>query len=325
MNVLVRNLILISSIFVLFSCGQTSDEKRKSAILTAKNYLTLRECDKALETLAHVGIDNKNARYLQTLSSAYACKADYSEPVFYGKNLLLVDSTSTGFLGSLTKFNTSKISAPDDPSFVLLQTAIDTLLYAGGLVTPSSAGREDVFEENDAGDINAQLLYMLLTQLGKYFYFYGNANPTDGIKGTGTSLNGNSNGYTNTCLYTYVQATSLAAIAQGITGSCTVANNTGHPLIVNASSTTKVKRMCQGIVLFNNLIDVITNMDFPSSAGSIDTVGSTLQTTLTTLCSFAQSSTICTIKSQSQCEEDFASDLNSLESFFAIIFENLFR
>jgi hypothetical protein len=313
----------------LISCGKNDDQKKEDAILNAKYYLTSKNCQKAIDALEAVGRDSKHAKYVQTLASAYACRTGYSTPVFYGTNLPKLSATSTAFFGSLTKFSTSSMTSPTDSSYVDLQTAIDILLYAGSISSPSSAGRLNVFSTAELQDINIQNLFMILTQLGKFMFYYGNADPTNGKKGTGSTSNGNTNNFSNGCFYNYdpSNATLLASMnavrAAGTIGTCTT-TATGHEKLLALPSVNTVKRMCQGIVLFNNMLDILSNTTLPVNGLDLNSVLSSFQSTCT---SISGAGDICTVKSQAACELDFAvsPQTDKLQLYFFNIFEALFQ
>jgi hypothetical protein len=313
---------------LFISCGKSDEEKIDQAIESAHIYLTNRECSKAEEVLNDVGIQGRHARYLQTLASTYACYSDYKTTTFYGTNLSKISSSLTAFFGSLTKFTTSPMSDPDDTSYIKLLQSINVLLYAGGLSKSSSVNRAAIFSSEELNDIHIQLVYLIMTQIGKYLFYYGNANPTLGVKGTGTASNGNSNGLTNGCLYNYNPsdaATNVAITAirtSGVIGSCTNIA-TGHAKLVALPNANTVKRMCQGIVLFNNLLDILSNTTIPNSGQSLKTLYSTFNTTCSSVSGISD---LCQIKDQSVCEADYKStpQTDKLEIYFFYIYETLF-
>lgn len=311
-----------------WSCGKTKAEKIDDAILNAKILLTTRKCQEAINVLETFGRDKKHTKYLQTLASAYACKGGYSSIIFWGTNLEKIDSNKSKFLGSLTKFSTSVMTAPADAEYSNLQEAINILLYAGGIENPSADERATIFSNDEAQDINVQNLYMLISQLGKYVFYYGNANPTTGVKGTGSEANGNPNNLSNGCFYNYdpSNAVLLAAItlarANNSLGSCTTLA-TGHEKLPALPNKTTVTRMCQGVVLFNNLLDILSNTTIPGSGLAL----TTLKNSIATVCSnISGGGDICTVKAQSACETNFATvpQTDSLQLYFFFIFETLF-
>ncbi|MBF0299599.1 MAG: hypothetical protein HQK51_12815 [Oligoflexia bacterium] len=323
---------LTSLIFLIlfFSCSQDKGEKTQEAIDSAKVYLNKLKCDLAITALEDVGRDKKHAKYLQTLASAYACKSGYTAPIFYGANLNKIVATRTGFLGSLTKFTTSLMTDPEDAYYLNLKTAIEILMYAGDVSVPTTAERLKVFSQQESDDINIQLIYMVLTQLGKYVFYYGNADPTNGIKGSGTEANGNPNHLTNGCFYNYNPVSAIIKLAIDNDransalplGSCTT-TATGHPKLQPIPNANTIKRMCEGVVLFNLFSDLISNTTIPSGAGDLGNIN----TTFSSVCSGnSLAAELCTIRTQSSCETNYAipPESDKLEAYFYLVYETLF-
>lgn len=314
-----------------FSCSRSNEEKKDEAIHSAKIYLTKKKCDKAMETLLEVGIDIKHAKYMQALSSAYACKSDYLTTVFYGTNLERVASGSAdSLIGSLTTFTTSEMTSPTDNNYVYLQNAIDTLIYAGGVTVPSVNERELVFTIGETLDINMQILYMILSQIGKFAYYYGNADPVLGLKGMGSEANGNSNNLTNGCFYDYdpidpdiALIINTERIAESL-GSCT-STATGHPQLVALPNANTVTRMCQGIILFNVFLDLILNIPLPDDVSELTDLTDTFQDVLAGVPGGIGN--IITVKSQSECESTYSvgTETDKLQLYFYFIYERLFQ
>ncbi len=328
----ITSFLLFLGLFFLASCATKEDEQEESlkeAIDTARIYLTKNKCDEAIKTLGAVEGASKNAEYLKALASSFACRSGYRTPTFYGTDLAKIGSTQSTFFSGLATFTTSEMISPIDASFLDLQEAINILLYAGEVVVPSAAERIKVFSSIEASDINIYALYMILVQLGKYLYYYGNANPVTGEKGAGATANGNTNRLTNGCLYDYspvdsdLATTIDAARSAEILGSCT-ATATGHVKLAALPNVTTVSRMCQGVVLFNQMLDLLSNITIPTSSGSLDSIG----TLFTDVCSsISQTSEVCSVLSQSECEVNFsvsAAEADKLQAYFFIFFESNF-
>ena len=317
--------LLILALTLLIGCSQEDELER--AIHSARVYLSSKQCQKAISTLEGVTADNTNAKYVQTLSSAYACRADYSTPVFYGTNVSRINGTNT--LGSLTTFTTSVMVGPNDADYEDLQTAIDLLRFAGDIRIPTSSERAKVFSDDDASNINLQLWYMLVTQIGKYVFYYGNADPTTGTKGGGNILNGNPNNLNNDCFYSYnpsdvVLEAGLVALLPA--GSCTAANyqTSGHIKLLQLPNTNTVTRMCQGVILFNAFIDVLLNTVIPDDANELADLSSIFSTACTSFAEFTGD--ICNVNKLSDCEDDYAVAPGSdqLQAYFFLVYEQLF-
>ncbi len=343
-------LTTLSNLFVLISltsCSElTENEVTDDIVFSANSYLSDGDCQKAIDLLEAYGRKPKHAGYISTLASAYACRASFSEPVFYADNLPNIGaSVGTTFLSPLVRFTSSQMIGPSDASFADLQTAIDIILYSGDIASPSHVNRVVVFGEGEANDLNMQLLYMLLTQMGKYAFYYGNANPTNGTKGNGSSLNGNPNNNSNECFITYTQ-TNIVNLIQGLpyVGACIdTATDDGHPQLSpnSVSIDVFVKRSCQGLVLFNNFTDVILNLELPSSFGNIGTLKTDVSTFFNLLCGTtlsamgADGTLLCQTRSQAECETNWGNNTNAtpnstagsnaLQIYLGTVWEGLFQ
>lgn len=297
-------LIPILLITMLFSCGEDSDERVARHLELASEYLTARDCDKALDILHSIGYQAKNALYLQIYASAYACRAGFFEPTFFGTDLDKISATQTGFIGSLTTFSTSSITGTSDKTYTDLWAAVKTLIYAG-VNSASSSSRREVFSSSDVNDMDMQALYMLLALMGKYFNFFGNVN-SSGTKGQGSGTNG--------CLIDY-NAPADAGNNAGDTGSCDL-DNEG-----NTTLTGDKTARCEGITLFNNFVDIISNITLPgTNTGDLGN----LSGLFSTLCSGdvnIPDSSVCSIRDVSACTQ--LGD-NTIEIYFMYIFEKNF-
>lgn len=325
------SLLFINTLILLFlfSCGKPADQKREDAILSANILLSTRQCQAAIDLLESVGRDTYNGKYMQVLASAYACKAGFSEPTFFVDELPKVGNP--GPLGGLTKFTlASTMTSYDSESFTNLQTAIDILLYAGGIDTsldPTAARRANGLSSEDAQDINAQLMYMILTQMGMYLYHYGDSSAT-GVKGSGAG--------TNTCLANYsnvdldVGGDLSTFLLTGATGSC-VAVGTGHPQLGADSAHLNVERMCQGVVLLNNFIEIFPAILSSVTSDDLDTVNgitavvTAAKTALGLAKTDPQMATLISTLSQEKCVADNTANTEYLQVYFALMYEVLFQ
>ena len=332
-----KSCVLFALSLILASCGGLSEsEETADVVRSANNLLSSRNCDAAISLLESHGMKNKDARYLQALASGYACKAGYDEPTFYGL-LTNTDLTggSAGLIDALVRLSYAPMTSPTDDAYINLKTAIEILIWAGDVSTPSADNRGAEFNSKEASELNEMALYLLFTQIGKYAFYYGNADPTAGEKGTGTIINGNSNGNTNECFTTYTNTAARAIITGATTTPCDD-GDPGHPSLTYPGITHElyVKRLCEGVVLFNNFVDVLNAVVLPADSGSIGDVQADLSTIFTAACGATGSNLVCTIKSQTECETEFAADTsatpalntgsNVLQLYFAGVYETLF-
>lgn len=323
---LIKYSLFIAVFTLLLSCGKSTEEELKDNLLSANIHLSKRECQQAIDLLEGIGRQNSNAHYLKTLSSAYACRAGYSTTKFFADD---VSKTATPApLGGMTLYSTSRVSVTspltNDSSFRDLQTAIDILFYAGGISTstdPTSAERLKYFTLNQAGDINTQLAFMILVQTGKLMKVYADTD-TLGAKGGGT---GSNNCFTD---YTTTDATTVQAyLSLGETGSCTTANSS-HPELA-LGVTGRRKRLCEGVVLLNAVLDLLPSIVATAGGGDLDAIKdmtADIQAKKDELS--AMDSTYVptmTVLSQSKCETSTDITEVTLSSYYAIFFESLVK
>jgi len=307
----------------LLSCGKTSEQKVTDAILSSDIYLSKKDCQSSIDILEAVGRQSKNARYLKNLASSYACRAGYSTVTFFGSDI--AKSVNNPPLGGLTTYTTSLVTTTsplaDDTKFKDLQTAIDILLYAGGLSTstePTIVNRAVNFSTNDAGDINAELAFMQLVQLGKLMKVY--ADTSAGVKGAGGGTNNCFTDYTST-----IAAVQTYITTGGLTGACTSTSSSNSQLALGVSE--RRKKLCQGVVLLNGVLNVLPGVLAAGGGGDLNSISNLTQeiedqkTALLAIdASFAPTATV---MSQYNCENSSNISEVSLSSYYALFFETL--
>lgn len=313
---LVKYLILIS---LLFSCGKNDEEKVEQVLESVENFLTAGKCSDALSKIGEIPVQEKNALYLKLKASAHACSAGYTTISFFTDDLSKVDAAN--LLSSFATFSlSSDFDGEGNSNFDSIQSAIDTLLYAGGIsltTNPTAAKRALIFDSKDAGEINAYLLYLSMVQLGKYIHYYGSTDAT-GVKGAG--------GVGSECFFNYPDGgiTNLNAALVAGGGSCnTDSGLSGHPDLTSGTDIV-LSKACQGIVLFNIFRDSLFNLTGASIPGLDITSLQTAVDAVFTVATFSDSS-IVTLKSQTRCEADFADAAGNtdLQTYFGFIFELL--
>lgn len=321
----VNYFFLIFACLVFASCGKDSDQKRAEALLSARIKLTNGDYQGAIDTLENIGRDPYSADYMSTLASAYAGKAGFSEIKLFGSDIALLSATgTTSSLGGFARFSTSSVATdPDtDANFLNLQRAIDLILYAGEVSASSHANRSAKFSSRDLGNLNTQAIYMITAQIGKFVNYFGNAN-SFGVKGLGTT-------FTNECFYQYTDVTAQSAITylntNPLNNICDI-NDPGHPDITGSSATT-ISRMCRGVVLMNNYIDLFINTALGTATNltNLSTFSSTINTYINSSCNVPNAGgvnlgALCTVKDQTACEAQ--ATMPALEIYYAAIFESL--
>lgn len=321
--VLLRNILLSICFVITASCGESREEEADSRMVSAEHLLTVGDCDAALKKLQSFPARPEEARYVKLLASAYACKGEYTTTALIGElETLFSAGIGANFISSLTTMATSQTNdGPINRDYAEIFLAINALLFSGQTSTsenPSAAFRAEDFNTNESDEINSFLFYLILTEIGKYFYHYGDTDNAGAKGGQGNHL----------CMMSYSAIGNIAAVlGLGATGSCTATGQSGSPdLKPTGGSAVNVSRACQAIVLFNNFYDIIPNLALGSLDG-IDLSGleAALDALFTTLLAAGglTDTTITQIRSVSICETQFAANTDDLEIYFANIFEPL--
>lgn len=308
-------LFTLLALMVLVSCSASKEQQVVDAIDTALYHLSQSspDCQKAIDVLEDIDGADDNPRYLQTYASAYACRGGFSELQLFDE-IGTIDSAA--FLSSLTMLTTSEQTEAESDDFDDLQRAIDIILYSGSRTTPSAAQTKTIFGNRHGTNLNLQALYMIIVQLGRFTRWYGNTDAT-GVKGSGTAG--------NTCFFDYEAAPLAIATAHGGGNAC-VAGNTGSPALDYTGVTTAVaqKRLCQGAMLVNNLLNILENTTLSSntSLGDISTLYDDIAPYITAaeLLDPDMDDFIDTL-SQEACETAVATDDDVIQLYFASIFE----
>ena len=322
----IKSIILIAVLMLSFSCGKTKDQEVKDEVLSANIYLSTKQCQPAIDVLESMGRQTSNALYLKTLASAYACRAEYSSVVLFGTDI--EKTASPAPLGGMSTYTTSTVASTspltDDLKFRDLQTAIDILLYAGGIPLtsePSAALRATKFSANHAGDINTQIAFMMMVQAGKFMKVYGNANAA-GVKSLG--------GGSNTCFTSYANVdngVSTAILASGSTGNCSGINS-GHPQLIGpAADPERKKRLCEGVVLFNGILDLLPSIIASAGGTALGNVGVQIdiinQARQDLEDDYPDIGTIMNTLSQTNCENDASITEEIIELYYLAYVEAL--
>ena len=265
----------------LQGCGQTPEQEVLASVDLAQQMISRNSCDEAIDILTKDGVQKTNARYLRTLSQAYACQGGFSAVRFFTEDISKLDFGNSGLKG-LAKFSTtSNLKSTDSLShqkMVSMQKAIETLLYVGDLKESSDLSIENrakFFNESDFKKINQMLAYLSITQLGNYLKIYSNADQ-QGNKGQGSG--------TNQCFSNYhlLPAPIQNEVETSQTGVCVDVNGHSHPGLVLTNASTKndasVKNLCYGLVTFNLAItyleSVLDDIDDDNLKESIEDIKS---------------------------------------------------
>jgi hypothetical protein len=304
-------LSIIFTLAFIFSCSNSSDEKVRKAIDIAQTHLSFNRCDEAIAALADVGPKPGNAIYTQVLASAHACRGGFSEINFLLDDLGNIQTADfSSILRSLATLSLSNETTADSSNYIHLRSAISHLRVPAS--NPTHNGRVASFGNRKAGDLSVQQLFLSLTQLGKFLNYYGSVN-NDGDKGQRAP--------NNNCFLTYTDpAVNVFIFNNPDTGSCT-GSPTGHPDLAFNLSTTR-RRLCEGIVLFNNVIDILESIDFSTidPLQDLATLGNTIDVFKSQITDPGILALL-GITTQSACEAYAVNNFVDIQRFFGFIVE----
>ncbi len=304
---------IIFLILLFCSCAKSPAEKVSESIDRALSALSKGDCESALTVLNEVGDQNDNAVYLQVLASAYACKANFVTASFIATDIPAINVTTvSAIFKSLSILSLSDETEADSVAFSSIQTGLSKILDSTS-GTPGQLARDAKFGTRQSSGMGVQALILGFVNLGKFLNYYGNVSST-GVKGGGSGG--------SSCFLNYNDPR-----AQLLTGSTTGAcssDNDGHPDLDQGTAAGK-RRMCEGLILFTNILDILENIDLSNSSTLSALSGVTSQVqTLKTAANAAGLGTIITMTSQSACVTylNTASQLLDMEYFYALIFDS---
>ena len=312
------------AILLLTTCSRSDQEEYEMSLRHVRQLLTDRDCDEALRVTAELNASGNRSRdpdYIYLRSSAFACNANYDDLRFFVNNFPLVNNiTDNSFHSTLASFYNAQ-DPPSSSEYSHLSDAIDTLFFPGDIRVVSYAAREDLFGERTALNFNTQILYMLLTKIGRYSRYYGNMGNNANnqlVKGAGTQG--------NTCFadYTTIGARGLRFLTLSATNPCQ-SDSAGHP-DMRAGAENRKSIMCEGVTMINALFELI-NVTLPQIINSreLDDLASLNQE----LCANEfGNALVCSVQTQSLCEgEDENGNpnvpLEQVESFMALYYDSL--
>jgi hypothetical protein len=321
-----KSSFFIAVLMLVFSCGKSSEQEVKDAVLDANILLSTSQCQPAIDLLESIGRQNSNAYYLKALSTAYACRAGYSSVTLFGTDL--EKTASPAPLGGMTTYSTSNVSATspltDDLKYRDLQTAIDILLYAGGIpltTEPTGAARATRFSANHAADINTQIAFMMMVQAGKFMKVYADAD-ANGVKSLGSG--------SNLCFTDYptIDPGDFAdLVLSGTIGHCTSQASPHPQLSSSLDPVVRKKRLCEGVVLFNGIIDLLPNIIASAGGTELGDIGAQLE--IITQAredledDFPGIGAVVNVLSQTNCEADPLVTQELMEIYYAVFLETM--
>jgi len=323
-------------LFLLTSCGPDSETEVNNDLYKANNFLTNRDCQSAIDTLSKYSSDRSNVTIMETLASGYCCRANYNTP-----DLVTFDLPKVGdpmVLGGFTRFNNaSSMDAPDNDGYTDMYTAIQNLLYAGGIPTnkdPTVERRANAMSEREADKINSYLSFTIMDQLGRYLFYYGNSSET-GVKASGDQSNTCIVNYTDVAFRNPVGGTTgiqdyLTTVAPGscidIAGS---SGMSGHPQLGNETDGFNIDRLCQGVIILNNFLevvpvvlgDILTTQNYRTVSSIMDDLEKAKENLEGAL---PEGSTLPDILNLENCKTEYENESDSLQIYFTLMYETLF-
>ncbi len=303
---------------LLISCAKTPKEEVLEAIDLALTYLSSERCEDAINILEKVGRQNDNAVYLEVLASAYACRAGFSTIRFIGDDIPNLDTSSfANLLKSVSILSLSPETAADSSSYSDMRTGFNIIFQSDGGPEPSQVNRATKYGARKSGDMGVEALLFSMVQLGKFINYYGNVDAS-GVKGLGAGV--------SRCFIDYTFGLAQAARVAG-GGSCN-GNNFGHAdlSVLGGSAATGIRRRCEGLMLFTNILDILQNMDLSGSDSlrDLEEAGDEIVTLKESAITARPSlSTLLNMTSQSLCETTLASpaEMDNMELIYALFYE----
>jgi hypothetical protein len=323
-----RSALILSFLILFSSCAKKPAEEVDEAIDLALTYLSDGKCNQAIDVLEDVGRDLTNPIYLQVLASAYACRAGFDERTFLATDIPKIDSDAADLMKSLTTMTLSPETVADSDDYMDLLESVNILLYVDAN-QPSQAAREAKYGPRKAGDMGVQTLFLSMTLLGRFIHFYGNVDAA-GAKGAGAASTDEQGATPSTCFVEYTEAQALAFIGGGGGSVCNnMGTDDGHPDMLFAPAATLVitkRRMCEGLMLVTNIVDILNNLTLPSdsSMGQLTNVTATVNTAIDAIITARPAlEPLITTTSQAECETLVAAagEFNNLQLIYAMLFD----
>ncbi len=289
----------------MVSCGNNPAEEAAIGIDEALTLLTAEKCDQAIEILEDLDDQEENPVWVKTLASAYACKAGINVIRFVDNDIDAIDETD--LFTSISILTYSDETSLDSVKYSAMKEALRIL----GRGDFKQTTRNSDFGQRHGEDMGVQVLLYSIMQLGKYLNWYGNVDAV-GKKGAGTN--------TNSCYLNYSYAPAIAIVGALPASNACQSINDGHPDL----AASRIVRMCEGLTLMTNIIDVLNTVDLSTSStlSALEDIVTELETYRTTA-DAAGVGYLLDVTSPSACETLLANaaDMNNAELLFALVLE----
>ena len=300
------NFSLIFCFLALVSCGMNPEQKAAIGIDEALTLLSKGKCGQAIEILEDLDDQSKNPVWIKTLASAYACKASIDVILFVDSDIDAIDENL--LFESLSILTYSDETAVDSSGYVGLRDALDIL----GRTDFTQTTRNADFGQRHGEDMGVQTLVYAIIELGKYINWYGNVDAV-GKKGAGTN--------SNSCYLNYTYGPAIAIVSGLPPSNACNSTNDGHPDLNGAQ---KITRVCEGLTLMTNIIDILETIDLSSSStlSSLEDLVVKLET-YRVVANAVGVGYLLDVTSPTACETLLANatDMNNAELLFALILE----
>lgn len=304
---------ILAIIFLCLACGAPPDAQLDNAIYEAHYHLSSLNCAKAKESLDSIDYKADSAEYVSLYSAYYACLSGYTVLGTVFENIVNIIATADGFLASMAAFSSSNETQADSAVYTNLKLAISEIIIRGG----NTVARTAKYGTVKGQDLSFQLLYMVTTEFGKYLAYYGNAGAT-GDKGGGATAGHN-------CLMNYDLAGVVPILSLNNADTCTTTAEGSSDL--DPTDDSFIARACEGIVLFNNFGDIVSNITFSDSdqMGDLEDTGSLISqgVAAATLIEPAVDD-YKDFVSFAACEAHAEADTDELQRVFAAYIENFY-
>lgn len=345
-----KKLLLVIILFGILGCGKSPEQKVTDTISRANFLLTSRQCQEAINILEALGRQTSNPNYIVTLASAYACKAGYSSTTFFAKDISKVTSDNSTFGGAAAMTTSDDTITPsfyEDTKVNALLTAINILLYGGGAISsaeePTYAKRLEIYG-NDGGDINSFALYLILTHIGKFYHYFGDASVD--LADTANPATKAGGALAGTCMTSYNNAEAIIAAADvdtylsaANTGSCDSVSGSVIRAEINDGALNRRALLCQAIVGFNNLFELLPSVLADASGTDLSTISGVTASITAVKTKLANDftnggagasdqaalSATLVVQNQKTCETSTTINLRSLEAYFLLLVESTFK
>ncbi|MDA8794005.1 hypothetical protein N9N67_12215 [Bacteriovoracaceae bacterium] len=261
------NLLLLLFIFIASSCAVDPEAVKLANYRDVRMLLSDKKCSRAMDILEDMDDVDDDPVWYSLKASAEACEGDYSELSLVSAFADAGTLNEDNLLSAFASLSTSVMTEADVDAYSYPQTAINTLLFSNDEDDePSAEARVDDFGDFHGVNINWQLLWLLTYNLGKYSHHYGNTS-TAGVKDAGDGA--------NNCFLTYSDADTRVYLLSGaVTTICTgavPADLVGSTDLDDWSTdSTARRRVCEGIILFNNWFSIFAGLGSTSQTESVD-------------------------------------------------------